>query len=177
MARRDSSESKGTMHRWRRVGRGGGTRHDAYEPTAKLAEPSVCKTCGASYSKGRWVWGDAVEGAHAVTCPACRRIHDRFPAGIVRIEGDLGDRRQEMLNLLHNIEDAEKRDHALERIMHIQDSRDALEIATTGIHLARRFGEALQRTYHEHVDLQYLPAQDLVRVYWRRNEEERRKAP
>jgi NMD protein affecting ribosome stability and mRNA decay len=151
---------------WRR-GRGvGGTRHDSYKPRQKLPEPTVCPKCGAVYHKGRWTWAERPAGAGERTCPACRRIADHFPAGCLRILGDLGPREAELLNLVRNQEAAEKAEHPLERLMEIQRDREGLLVTTTGIHLARRIAEALQRAFHEHVEIQYLKEQDLVRVTW-----------
>ena len=32
-------------------------QHDSYKMPGKLKEPTVCKSCGALYHKGRWTWG------------------------------------------------------------------------------------------------------------------------
>jgi hypothetical protein len=152
---------------WRR-GRGvGSSRHDAYKLPAKLPEPTACPTCGAVWHKGRWTWGEKPEGAHAHVCPACQRIRDRYPAGELRLEGEFGERKTEILQLVHNQEAAEKADHPLERLMEIRVEQSAISITTTGNHLARRIGEALRRTWHEHVEIRYAKEDNLVRVTWR----------
>jgi hypothetical protein len=87
--------------------------------------------------------------------------------GRVRLEGEFGGRKMEILHRVRNVEAAEKADHPLERIMTLSEEPWGLSITTTGIHLARRIAEALQRTWHEHVDIRYAKAEDLVRVTWR----------
>jgi hypothetical protein len=150
-------------HRARGVG---GPRHDTYATRKKLVEPSACTGCGAVFNRGRWTWHERPSDAKDVLCPACRRIRDSYPGGLLHIEGDLGERSGEIVNLFRNIESAERSEHPLERIMHLHSREGAVEVATTGIHLARRFAEALRRTYHERVSIDYLVEQDFVRVKW-----------
>ena len=63
-------------------------RHDVYRSREKLPEPTICCDCGALYAGGRWTWGSTREKCHSVTCPACRRIADRFPAGTMELKGE-----------------------------------------------------------------------------------------
>jgi hypothetical protein len=162
---------------WRR-GRGiGSSRHDAYKLPAKLPEPTACPTCGAVWHKGRWTWAAKPDGAHAHVCPACQRIKDRFPAGRLRLEGDFGERKTEILQRVRNVEAAEKADHPLERLMELEVGPSAISITTTGIHLARRIGEALQRTWHEHVEIRYAREESLVRVTWRHPQDDPESSP
>ena len=58
-----------------------GFPHDSYKSKGKLADPTRCPRCGATFHRGRWTWDPAPEGAHEEMCPACHRIHDEFPAG------------------------------------------------------------------------------------------------
>ncbi|MCB0292237.1 MAG: ATPase, partial [Calditrichaeota bacterium] len=62
-------------------------RHDAYHINDKLPEPTVCSECGALFTTGRWTWKDVPAGAHTTTCPACRRISQDYPAGIIELKG------------------------------------------------------------------------------------------
>jgi hypothetical protein len=89
-------------------------------------------------------------------CPACRRIADRFPAGRVELSGEfLRDHREEILNLVRNAEDAEKSERPMERIMAITEEAGRALVTTTGIHVARRIGEALSRSYQGELDYRY----------------------
>ena len=57
---------------------------DPYQRQQKLHEGTICSQCGAVYHNGRWQWASRPqEGAAEALCSACRRINDKFPAGIV----------------------------------------------------------------------------------------------
>ena len=62
--------------------------HDSYKSKRKLSEPTYCPECNAVYHSGRWQWGAVATGAHQTLCPACRRTHDKFPAGYVTLKGE-----------------------------------------------------------------------------------------
>jgi len=144
--------------------------HDAYRTKGKLPEPTVCSDCGAVWHGGRWTWGAADAAAHKTRCPACQRIHDRFPAGYLTIEGDFYARhRDEILNLVKNREAAEKAEHPLERIMAIEDEDGTTTVTTTSAHVARRIADALHDAWKGTLDLHYNKAQDLFRARWRRD--------
>jgi hypothetical protein len=144
-------------------------RHDAYQEGHKWPEPTVCPQCGALFMNGRWSWQPAPPGAQTAICPACRRIADHYPAGYVEITGPfLTDHRAEVLNLVRNIEKQEKGEHPLERLMSISAEQDPIQLTTTGLHLARRIGEALSRAYKGDLSYQYAEAEATIRVYWQR---------
>ena len=76
----------------------------------------------------------------------------------------------EILNLARNVGELEKNERPLERIMQIQENKDHAIVTTTGIHLARRIGEALSRSYKGDLNVQYTKDDTDVRVYWERSE-------
>jgi NMD protein affecting ribosome stability and mRNA decay len=145
-------------------------RHDVFPAKGDWPEPTACNTCGAMYLKGRWTW-ETVEGkAHQTTCPACRRISENFPAGYVEIRGTFFDGHQdEILNLVHNIEKIEKTAHPLERIMAVTPNVEKTLITTTGIHIARRIGEAMTRAYQGEYSMQYAEGEKRIRISWQRD--------
>lgn len=97
---------------------------DPYARAANLHEPVVCPDCVAIYRRGRWQWGKADEDAKASTCPACQRIADGLPAGVITLHGPLSpERKAEIVNLFRHQEAAEKAEHPLGRIMAIEDAR------------------------------------------------------
>ncbi|NTV45138.1 MAG: ATPase, partial [Chlorobiales bacterium] len=122
-------------------------RHDFYREQQKLPDPTVCPKCNALFSNGRWTWNTSLEKPNEAVCPACRRIADKLPAGHIEIKGDFfKSHYDEILNLVRNIEEQEKTAHPLERIMSIDGNGDKTVVSTTGIHVARRIGEALSRS-------------------------------
>jgi NMD protein affecting ribosome stability and mRNA decay len=143
--------------------------HDSYKSKRKLSETTCCPECGAVYREGRWGWGTAPAGVHEELCPACHRIHDRFPAGYVTLKGAFFTaHREEVLHLARNREAHEKAEHPLERIMAIEDVEDGALITTTDAHLARDIGEALHAAYKGKLDYHYNKEENLLRVQWAR---------
>lgn len=143
--------------------------HDAYKASAKLHEPSVCPQCEAVFHEGRWQWREAPADAHRVTCPACNRIHDHYPAGFLVISGDFFQlHRDEIMHLVHNREKYERAEHPLKRIMAIEEKDSETLVTTTDIHLARNIGEALHHAYQGEMQFHYNPEQYLLRVSWTR---------
>jgi hypothetical protein len=105
--------------------------------------------CGAVYRKGRWQWGTRPENGHGALCPACRRINDKLPAGVVELRGALGrQQKEEIVRLARHQEEAETSEHSLNRIINIDENVDRIVINTTDIHLMRRIGEAVERAFH-----------------------------
>ncbi len=142
---------------------------DPYRRAAKPAEPTVCPTCRAVFSAGRWSWASPPEEANQENCPACQRIQDDFPAGYVTIKGPfMKDHRDEIVGLIHAKEASEKAEHPLQRIMAIEDERDGLRVSTTDSHLARGIGEALHDAYKGELKLKYSRDENLLRAVWKR---------
>lgn len=144
-------------------------RHDVYQEREKWPEPTLCTKCGALFVNGRWSWKKPSGKANETTCPACRRIADRYPAGHIEIKGSFfEEHRDEILHLVGNVEEKEKNRHPLERIMSMSDEKGCTLITTTGIHVARRIGEALLRSYKGDLSFQYPKSDKSIRVYWER---------
>lgn len=142
---------------------------DPYASRGKLPDPTACPTCGALYRKGRWIWGAAPADAHRTECPACRRIADRFPAGIVRFSGPFAkSHAEEISGLIRHVEEREKKEHALKRIMALEREADAIVVTTTDEHLARGIGEAVKHAYQGELDYRFSEAENVLRVEWKR---------
>lgn len=142
-------------------------QHDSYKMPGKLKEPTVCKTCGALYRKGRWTWGATPAGADEIVCPACLRIRDKYPKGLVTLKGSYKDEhRDQVMGVIHNTEAKEKQEHPLARIMTIEDQPEGLVVSTTDTHLPRRIGEALKHAHHGELTLHYEKDEEFVRVTW-----------
>ena len=143
--------------------------HDSYKSKAKLRDPTRCPGCGAVYLKGRWSWGDAPEGAHEQPCPACQRIHDRFPAGYVTLGGEFFlEHRDEILHLVKHCEEKEKAAHPVQRIMASEERDEGVLVTTTDVHLARRIAEQVHDSYKGSLALHYSKDENLLRATWKR---------
>jgi hypothetical protein len=121
------------------------------------------------FHKGRWTWGEKPAEAHVETCPACHRVHDKYPAGFLTISGGFfPEHKEEILHAARNEEAKAKAEHPLRRIIGIEDKDGGVVITTTDTHLPRRIGEALHHAYHGTLHVQYGEDDKLVRVTWER---------
>jgi hypothetical protein len=144
-------------------------RHDVYAEKRKRRDPTVCSECSALMTNGRWTWGKRPHDAREAVCPACRRIAERVPAGRIELEGPFFEaHREEIMNLVHNVETQEKNQHPLERIMTLRKGRRTAAVTTTGVHVARRIGETIASAYKGDLSIQYPPDEGSIRVYWQR---------
>jgi NMD protein affecting ribosome stability and mRNA decay len=143
---------------------------DPYGPREKLPDPTACTSCGALYREGRWIWGAPPADAHRTLCPACRRIEDDYPAGLVVVEGEFASfHREEIEGLVRHVEERARKEHPLKRVMRIGEREGGgLEIATTDARLARGIGDALYHAYQGRLDYHYTELENLLRVHWTR---------
>lgn len=145
-------------------------KHDAYKAKGKLREPSVCRQCQALYHKGRWTWGPVPTDSHEILCPACERIRDDEPSGVLLLTGEfVALHRDEILGLAQNEEARVKAEHPLARIIKIKAQTEAPEgviITTTDPHLARRIGEVLHHAHRGTFTCRYEENTDLLRANW-----------
>lgn len=143
--------------------------HDPYQSQGKLAEPSTCPDCSAVYADGQWQWITAPGHAQPARCPACRRIHEKIPAGYVTIAGEFVQTHlEELKTLIQTLSSNEKAAHPMQRLMSIENQDTGALITTTNIRLARRIGEALHKAYKGQLDFKYNEAEHLLRVRWER---------
>lgn len=140
---------------------------DPYQEREKLHEGTLCPQCGAVYHEGRWRWAAASEGGSKTLCAACRRINDNLPAGVVKLHGIFGRHQMdEVVRLARHQEDAEKREHPLNRIIGIEQEDEAIVITTTDFHLPRRIGAAVKRAFHGRLEEDFDDAGYFLRVSW-----------
>ena len=143
--------------------------HDPFKSRQKLSDATLCPACKAVFSAGRWQWlAGSSKPTHTTTCPACSRIHDKIPAGILTMGGEFFQgHRDQIMNLLRNRVNAEKARHPLKRLIDIEERDNGEVVATfTDTHLPRDVGAALANAYKGKLDINYAEAEDLTRVEW-----------
>jgi NMD protein affecting ribosome stability and mRNA decay len=145
--------------------------HDPYMARSKPVEPTVCPECRVVFSGGRWQWqAGPPQHAHEELCPACQRIQDKVPAGILTLSGDFFvEHRSEIMNLVHNQIEEQKALHPMKRHMATEDQDDGSTIITfTDIHLPRGIGQAIESAYEGELNIHYSEEAAIVRVKWQR---------
>lgn len=144
------------------------SRKDTYREQKKLKEPTRCTSCGATFIDGRWSWKETSGETNDVLCPACQRINDNYPAGIVTLSGPfLENHWKEIVQLVRNIHKTEKLEHPMERIIELKDENGNIIVTTTGVHLAQRIGKGLKGALQGELDISF-EADNFVRVTWNR---------
>lgn len=140
---------------------------DPYRSSEKLPDGTCCPDCGAVFSAGRWHWGVGVSPGRAQTCPACQRIKEDAPGGVLILTGPVvREKQEELLSLVQHQETLEKAEHALNRIMDTVADADGMTIRTTDPHLACRIGDALKRAYKGDLEIQFDEGGYFARVTW-----------
>ena len=150
---------------------------DPYLLDMKPNEVAVCRECRSVFAGGRWqLESDAsreLKEAKKVTetlCPACQKIRDRVPGGVLTISGGFAaDHREEIVNLVNHENALAMKVNPLERIMDIEGSQEGMVVYTTNEKLAQRMGRALKKAYDGEVDYKWPEDGKLIRVNWRRD--------
>jgi hypothetical protein len=146
-----------------------GFEKDPYKARGKPRGVTRCTDCSAVFHRGRWTWRATPVVAAAGLCPACRRVREGLPAGFVRLSGEfVRAHKDEVVGRVRHCEEAERRDHPLQRIIAVKAQGGGMVVTTTDAHLARRIGEALQRAYKGELQYRYNKDETLLRVTWSR---------
>jgi NMD protein affecting ribosome stability and mRNA decay len=150
---------------------------DAYLPKGASKKITVCEGCHAVYKKKRW-YAEPHHYSAAVTirdtavavCPACLKIRDNFPGGIVTLKGDyVLPHKQELLNLIKNEEARARGVNPLERVMSVKETGyGGIVVSTTNEKLAQRIGRSIKKAFRGNVTYQWSHDNKLARVDWQR---------
>lgn len=149
---------------------------DPYLSRKGSLDVGVCPDCHAISRKKRWYIDEAEYvslarmGVVSRRCPACRKIADGFPSGVVTIHGMfLRTHRDEILTIVRNEERRARGTNPLERVMAIRDGGENVEILTTDEKLAQRIGREIRKAYQGTVTYKWSEDANLVRVDWSRD--------
>jgi hypothetical protein len=150
---------------------------DPYLPKGASKRITVCDGCHTVYKKKRWyadphLYNEAVKirDTAVAVCPACLKIRDNFPGGIVTLKGDyVLPHKQELLNLIKNEEARARGVNPLERVMSVKETGyGSMVISTTNEKLAQRIGREIRKAFHGKVTYQWSHDNKLARVDWAR---------
>ncbi|MHB1000203.1 MAG: BCAM0308 family protein [Armatimonadota bacterium] len=151
--------------------------NDPYIPVLKPQEVAVCRECHSVYAGQRWELES--QAAHDLAnakcivdtiCPACQKIRDRQPGGIVTLSGSfLQQHEDEIVSMVQNENQNAMMINPLERIMDIDRSDGSMIIQTTNEKLAQKLGRAMHKSYSGEVEYKWSKGTKLVRVNWHRD--------
>jgi len=151
---------------------------DPYLPKGGSRKISVCEGCRAVYMNKRWYVDGDIEAARLthpvavkIVCPACLKIRDNFPGGIVTLKGEyVLPHKQGLMRLIKNEEERARGLNPLERVMSVKENGyGSLVISTTNEKLAQRLGRAVKKAFHGEVEYKWSHDNKLVRVDWVRD--------
>ncbi len=148
---------------------------DSYLPRGASRRISVCEGCRAVYMNKRWYIGAELDeqvsqlsDTATTVCPACLKIRDNFPGGIVTLKGDyVLEHKQDIMNLIRNEEERARGFNPLERVMSVRENGyGSIVVSTTNEKLAQRLGRAIKKAFHGEVAYHWSHDNKLVRVDW-----------
>ncbi|HOI15998.1 MAG TPA: BCAM0308 family protein [Geobacteraceae bacterium] len=149
---------------------------DVYLPKEGM-EVSWCKKCGIIYRQKRWIMDPAEleqvkadPAAGTMVCPACQRMRDNVPGGVVTFSGEyLNKHEEEILELVKNIEAKSRAKNPLGRIMEIRQEGAVLTVSTTEDKLAQKLGRDIFRSHKGDLHFKWSEGENFVRVDWKRD--------
>jgi NMD protein affecting ribosome stability and mRNA decay len=154
---------------------------DPYLSKSNPKDFSICRQCHAIYHNKRWTLDTkstrtlakvrpAEQGRTVYTfCPACQKIQDRFPGGILSLKGSfMKEHREEILHRVKNEELKARHFNPLARIIDIHEENGAIEITTTNEKLAQRIGKSLHKAYKGDLIYKWSQSNKFTRVEWMR---------
>lgn len=151
---------------------------DPYLLDLKPDEVAICRECRSVYAGKRWelesqAARDLAQAGNVIEtlCPACQKVRDRMPGGVVTLSGDfIKSHEDEILSLIQHENQEAMEINPLERIMEMDKQSDgSLIILTTNEKLAQRIGRAVHKAYSGDVEYKWSKGTKLARVYWRRD--------
>jgi hypothetical protein len=147
---------------------------DPYLPKGAKGN-AVCECCSSVYRNKRWYadkryFKEGVKKRELIkiVCPACLKMRDNFPGGILTLKGkDILLHKKDLMNLIRNEEERARGLNPLERIMSIkEDGYGNIIISTTNEKLAQRLGREIKKAFHGKVFYQWSHDNKLLRVDW-----------
>ncbi|MEN6521224.1 MAG: BCAM0308 family protein [Armatimonadota bacterium] len=151
---------------------------DPYITSVRPEEIRICSVCGAIFSGQRWYLKSQVDPdklkdqqVRYTVCPACHKIRDRSPGGIVQLMGKfLIIHKQDILNLIRKEGERAMAINPLERIIDIEGEGSTYDVTTTNEKLAQKIGRALHKAYDGEIIYKWSENNKLLRVIWRREQ-------
>jgi NMD protein affecting ribosome stability and mRNA decay len=149
---------------------------DPYLPKKTAPFLSTCPGCRAICRNKRWYLDEKEyalltrkKGADTAErrCPACRKIADGFPSGVVILRGGyVREHREEIRKIVRNEEKRAMGFNPLARIIEWKEREDGFELSTTAEKLAQRIGRVVRKACSGTVEYKWSGDSKLLRVNW-----------
>lgn len=153
--------------------------HDPYMKKDAYTDPTICPTCGLVYHDKMWhnnkEFVEEIKKKHNYDqkdCPACRKIKDDYPLGVLILQGSIINNTQkvtEIKNLIRHETEKEANSNPLARIFKVEEFPDRIEIKTTTEGLAKRLGNAIQKAFQGDLELVFSENDKFLRVIWKKD--------
>jgi len=143
---------------------------DVYVPKEGFGDGTSCRQCGMVYKNKRWTLeGGAAAGGIQILCPACKRMEDHTPAGVVHLSGAyLQDHKEEIMNTLRHTEATSRTKNPLGRIMEITEDAGGITVTTTEEKLAQKLGRQVYKSQSGELHYKWNRDNNQIRVEWMR---------
>jgi hypothetical protein len=138
-------------------------------PSGPKPEAVVCRSCGAVLRERRWQRLSLPETAEVrrTRCPACMRVRNDDPAGVVTLVGSFVRlHAEEIARLIRHEEASQRRSDCQSRIIRIRRMLDRIDVTTTDTRLPRRIGEAAAAAYGGMLHVMEEADGSAIRVRW-----------
>lgn len=144
---------------------------DVYQEKGGVKGAAYC-SCGTVFRNKRWYREESASDqrqGHELVCPACRRIADRNPAGIVYLSGGFFEAHEsDIHNLINNTAMGVARKNPLGRVIDVSREKGGVTITTTDVKLAQKIGREVYRSHSGQLQIIWSKAEAPVRVIWSR---------
>ena len=149
----------------------GHVERDMYLPRLDPKGVIQCTGCGAFYYRRHWTLTPLLGfsgqmHSHLFFCPACRKMHDRFPGGELTLRGVEVENRGEIARILRNEESRAREKNPLERIMRMDAANGGWRVETTTEKLAQRLGRSIKKARGGKLAYKWGHNNKFVRVVW-----------
>ena len=153
----------------------GHVERDMYLPRLDPNGVIQSSGCGAFHHRRRWTLTPPVGVSseprrYHVLCPACRKIHDRYPEGELTLRGIEAGNRAEIARILRNEEARAREKNPLERIIRMDAANGGWRIETTTEKLAQRLGRSIKKARGGKLIYKWGYNTKFARVVWEKAE-------
>lgn len=165
---------RSALKKYNTIYKKGHVERDMYLPRLDPKGVIQCSGCGAFHHRRHWTLTPPASfssqiHSHLVFCPACRKIHERFPGGELTLRNVEAGERGEIASILRNEESRAREKNPLERIMRMDAANNGWRVETTTEKLAQRLGRSIKKARGGKLAYKWGHNNKFVRVVWEKS--------